>query len=355
MGTPEYMAPEQAYSAAEVDVRADLYAVGVMLYEMLAGQPPATADDPRVLILKVERGEIVPLVQAAPGIPPEIAGFVHRAMAPRPEMRFANATEMRLALEDVAAGKRQGTAKIPARPGGSDRPAPGLAVPSAFADTADEPPKPAMQQQAGGTGTVMGAPVEAALGKPGGTSMGAPPPVVPMMQTPMPPPMPPAPYPQASGSYQNAASSRRGGSGLVVGLAVVAGLLGAGAVITYVLSTQPTTPAPPPPLTLATTPTAPTVTTPGTTTNTPVTPVTPLTPPTTPPQPDPHPQPQPKRDAGVQPHPDAGPAPAPSDAGAGQTVIVTPFGTFQFPGPRPPFYPADQPWPPATIAPIPPP
>ncbi|MBX3206627.1 MAG: serine/threonine protein kinase [Labilithrix sp.] len=120
MGTPEYMAPEQAYSADKVDVRADLYAVGVMLYEMLSGQPPASADDPRVLILKVERGEVTPLVQAAPGIEPQLAGFVHRAMAPRPELRFANATEMRLALEDIMSGKRAGTAKLAAAGGAAE-------------------------------------------------------------------------------------------------------------------------------------------------------------------------------------------------------------------------------------------
>ncbi|MBX3222058.1 MAG: serine/threonine protein kinase, partial [Labilithrix sp.] len=184
MGTPEYMAPEQAYSADKVDVRADLYAVGVMLYEMLSGQPPASADDPRVLILKVERGEVTPLVQAAPGIEPQLAGFVHRAMAPRPELRFANATEMRLALEDIMSGKRAGTAKIAAAGGGGGTApvaaplAPPAAAPpaaaapaigAALADTSDARPDI-------GTGTVMGAPVDAALTNPAAGS-GPPPPM----------------------------------------------------------------------------------------------------------------------------------------------------------------------------------
>ena len=162
MGTPEYMAPEQAYSADKVDVRADLYAVGVMLYEMLSGQSPAVADDPRVLILKVERGEVTPLVQAAPGIEPQLAGFVHRAMAPRPELRFANATEMRLALEDVLRGKRAGTAKLAAAGGGGGTApiAAPIAASAALADTAEA-------RAEIGTGTVMGAPVDAALASPG--------------------------------------------------------------------------------------------------------------------------------------------------------------------------------------------
>ena len=60
MGTAEYMAPEQARSADKVDARADIYAVGVMLYEMLAGSRPVQGDDARVIALKVERGEVVP-------------------------------------------------------------------------------------------------------------------------------------------------------------------------------------------------------------------------------------------------------------------------------------------------------
>jgi serine/threonine-protein kinase len=105
MGTAEYMAPEQARSAAGVDARADLYAVGVMLYEMIAGSRPASGEDARVVAYKVERGEVVPLRQAAPDAPREIAGLVHHAMAPRPDMRFASAAEMRAAVRAARAGK----------------------------------------------------------------------------------------------------------------------------------------------------------------------------------------------------------------------------------------------------------
>jgi serine/threonine-protein kinase len=107
MGTAEYMAPEQARSADKVDARADIYAAGVMLYEMIAGTRPVSGEDARVIAFKVEQGDIVPLVQVAPDVPREIAGLVHRAMAARPELRFATATEMRLALEKA---RRAGTA-----------------------------------------------------------------------------------------------------------------------------------------------------------------------------------------------------------------------------------------------------
>ncbi|HEX4628853.1 MAG TPA: protein kinase, partial [Gemmatimonadales bacterium] len=147
MGTAEYMAPEQARSADRVDPRADLYAVGVILYEMIAGVRPVRGDsgeDARVIALKVERGEVVPLVQAAPETPPELAGLVHRAMAARPEMRFATATEMRLALVGVLAGKRAPAgAGAPGMPGGTVAMGvrqPTAAIPGATGAAEFEPP-----------------------------------------------------------------------------------------------------------------------------------------------------------------------------------------------------------------------
>lgn len=362
MGTPEYMAPEQAYSADKVDVRADLYAVGVMLYEMLSGQPPATADDPRVLVLKVERGEVTPLVQAAPGVRPEIAGFVHRAMAPRPELRFSNATEMRLALEELASGRHPGTAKLPA---GGVAVAPAAASSSVYASRVEA----STNRSAAAapvdmkTGTVMGAPVEAALALPPiGAGSGPPPGMgrtvsAPPIAMPYAAPVPAIPHHPSVPYVPSPTPKRKGGSGLIVALAIVALLLGAGAVVAYVLGTQPPTPAAPPPTFATTNPTA---TAPATTpTSVAVTPVTPLTTstvrPSTPnPNTSPSPHPVARRDAGGgQAQQDAGGSVSTPDAGSGQTTIVTPFGTFQFPGPRPPFYPPDQPWPPATIGPLP--
>jgi eukaryotic-like serine/threonine-protein kinase len=126
MGTAEYMAPEQARSADQADARSDIYAAGVMLYEMIAGSRPVAGDDARVIALKVESGDVVPLVQVAPDVPREIAGLVHRAMAARPELRFATATEMRLALEAAPSGRRKGagatgTPAPTSSPGGQER------------------------------------------------------------------------------------------------------------------------------------------------------------------------------------------------------------------------------------------
>ncbi len=128
MGTAEYMAPEQAYSADQADARSDLFAVGVMFFEMLSGTRPARGDDAREVAMKVARGDVTPLVHAAPDVPRELAGFVHRAMAARPEMRFQSATEMRLALNAIVATianmatQRHASAPPPANPATQMRP-----------------------------------------------------------------------------------------------------------------------------------------------------------------------------------------------------------------------------------------
>jgi len=109
MGTPEYMAPEQAHSADRADARSDIFAVGVLLYEMISGSRPVDGEDPRVVAMKVEKGEVTPLIHRVPEVPRELAGLVHRAMAARPELRFASAAEMRSALEGAMGAKRAST------------------------------------------------------------------------------------------------------------------------------------------------------------------------------------------------------------------------------------------------------
>lgn len=100
-GTPRYMAPEQALGRA-VDPRADLYAVGVMLYEMLAGRPPFDQADPVALLRMHATAPPPPLRDAMGGAPwctPELVALVVGALGKDPAHRFPTAEAMTAALD----------------------------------------------------------------------------------------------------------------------------------------------------------------------------------------------------------------------------------------------------------------
>jgi serine/threonine protein kinase len=93
IGTPYYISPEQA-RGGNVDARSDVYSIGSVLYEMLAGRPPFEADSPYAIILK-HTNEIPPsLSQLNPEIAPHLDNLVQRALAKDPEMRYQSAGEM---------------------------------------------------------------------------------------------------------------------------------------------------------------------------------------------------------------------------------------------------------------------
>lgn len=98
MGTLEYMAPEQAFSADMVDHRADLYAAGVILFEMIAGCRPVEVDEPQAMAALVMAGRVSRLIDVAPGVPQSLSDTVGRALAGRADARFGSAAEMRGAI-----------------------------------------------------------------------------------------------------------------------------------------------------------------------------------------------------------------------------------------------------------------
>jgi len=102
MGTPEYMSPEQVFAADAVDARADLYALGAMCFEMLAGQRPIQGDDPRALAAQVMGGMTPRLESIVPSVPVSIADVVAIALSAKPQDRFTSATAMRQALVHAA-------------------------------------------------------------------------------------------------------------------------------------------------------------------------------------------------------------------------------------------------------------
>src|SRR5512138_699905 len=87
IGTPEYMAPEQAAGAA-VDHRADVYALGVMGYELLTGVLPFEGDTAIATLVAHQTRVVEPPSRKRVGIPPEVDALLMRALAKRPEDRF---------------------------------------------------------------------------------------------------------------------------------------------------------------------------------------------------------------------------------------------------------------------------
>src|SRR5688572_15225240 len=104
MGTPYYMAPEQAKGSREMDHRVDLYAAGVILYEALTGQVPFNADTFNELLFKIVLEEPKPLAQVDPSIDPAFAAIVVKAMARDPAHRFQSAQEFQQVLGQWGSG-----------------------------------------------------------------------------------------------------------------------------------------------------------------------------------------------------------------------------------------------------------
>jgi serine/threonine protein kinase len=104
VGTPAYMAPEQAAGDPQIDHRADLYAVGVLGYEMLTGAPPFSGLAPQQMLAAQLTREIEPLGIVRPSVPPSVAAAIMRCLERRPADRWQSADELRrrLRMEDGA-------------------------------------------------------------------------------------------------------------------------------------------------------------------------------------------------------------------------------------------------------------
>ena len=103
LGTAQYLSPEQAQGHA-VSARSDLYAIGIVLYEMLTGAVPFEGDSAVTIALKQVSEPPLPPGRLNPAVPPDLEAVVLRAMAKEPEQRFADAEEFIAALEAVRAG-----------------------------------------------------------------------------------------------------------------------------------------------------------------------------------------------------------------------------------------------------------
>lgn len=104
IGTPDYMSPERATGAPDVDHRSDVYSLACVFYEMLTGHPPFVASNIQTLLAKVAAEIPTPIRHLRPDIPPPIEAALGQALAKRPADRFATALQFTEALEPSAAG-----------------------------------------------------------------------------------------------------------------------------------------------------------------------------------------------------------------------------------------------------------
>ncbi len=100
MGTPQFMAPEQAAGARDQDARIDLYAAGAVLYAVLCNGLPYEAENYNLLISEILNKAPVPITRRNPDLDPRLSQIVMKSIAKKPDQRFQSAREMADALND---------------------------------------------------------------------------------------------------------------------------------------------------------------------------------------------------------------------------------------------------------------
>ena len=108
VGTPEYMAPEQGMGK-EIDGRADIYALGVVYYELITGHPPYTAETPVAVLIKSANDPLPRLSEVVPGLPKRVEEVLYKALAKDPKDRYQGMGEFERALEEL--GEREGAGR----------------------------------------------------------------------------------------------------------------------------------------------------------------------------------------------------------------------------------------------------
>jgi len=104
IGTPAYISPEQAQGEA-IDGRSDVYALGIILYEMLSGRPPFDADTPMAVVVKHITEPVPHILDINPQLPAGVEMVIEKAMAKNRDERFASGGQMAEALQAVARGE----------------------------------------------------------------------------------------------------------------------------------------------------------------------------------------------------------------------------------------------------------
>ena len=102
MGSPLYMSPEQMQSAKDVDARGDIWALGVLLYELISARTPFPGETMAELVLKIVTGTPVPLAAVCPQSPPALEGVILKCLEKDRGRRYQTIGELAVALVDFA-------------------------------------------------------------------------------------------------------------------------------------------------------------------------------------------------------------------------------------------------------------
>src|SRR5882762_8418254 len=102
IGTPQYMSPEQCSQTQPLDARSDIYSLGVIIYEMLAGRVPFTGESPTMIMMQHVQDVPPSVLTTRPDLPPAVDGVITRALAKVPADRFQTAGELFAALSNAA-------------------------------------------------------------------------------------------------------------------------------------------------------------------------------------------------------------------------------------------------------------
>jgi eukaryotic-like serine/threonine-protein kinase len=144
MGSPYYMAPEQMMSSKDVDARADIWALGIILYELLAGAPPFVAESMPEIVFMVTQRDPPPLATKRPDLPVALADIVARCLIRDPTQRYANVARLASALAPFGPPRSEISverivrvlgASAPPPPEGSGRQVPKQATSSTWASS----------------------------------------------------------------------------------------------------------------------------------------------------------------------------------------------------------------------------
>ena len=113
LGTPQYMSYEQALGQTDIDARTDVWALGVILYEMITGTRPFEAPNTNAVLAAIRRKDVRPVRDVVPDVPMAVAQVIDICLSPNRDERFANAENLAKRLEEVTAAP---TVQVEERP-----------------------------------------------------------------------------------------------------------------------------------------------------------------------------------------------------------------------------------------------